>query len=341
MSRGLPPRAAIVGIAGPALAEEEAALFARLRPAGVILFRRNCVDREQLAGLTAALRERVAPDLPVLIDQEGGRVMRLAPPVWPALPAMGAIGDMEAGDPEAAEKALRLATGIMGATLHELGIDVDCAPVLDLRMPETTRAIGDRAFGADPRRVARLGRIAMETLRERGVAPVIKHLPGHGRALVDSHVELPVVEAPLEVLREHDFLPFRACADAGLAMTAHLLFPSIDPDLPATLSPSVIGRIIRGEIGFEGVLLSDDLCMGALTGDPAGRACRALAAGCDIALHCSGQLAETASVLEAVPPLSDGVLERLQAARAMASADPSPFDVAAAQAELAGLLPAA
>ncbi|MDX6751765.1 beta-N-acetylhexosaminidase [Geminicoccaceae bacterium 1502E] len=337
MSRAVAPRAAIVGIAGPHLTSEEAALLRRLPPSGVILFGRNCVDRAQLSRLTASLRECVAADLPILIDQEGGRVMRLRPPVWPELPPMGMLGELDAVDPAAAERLLRLAAGVIGAVLHEVGIDVDCAPVLDLRMPETTRAIGDRSFGADPERVGRLGHIAIETLRARGVAPVIKHLPGHGRAIVDSHVELPVVDAPLELLRAQDFVPFRACADAGLGMTAHLLFPAIDAELPATLSPVVIDRIIRGEIGFSGVLMSDDLCMGALSGEPAARACRALDAGCDLALYCSGVLAETAAVLEAVPPLPETRQESLAAARKAAGGDRAPFDVEAAQTELAAL----
>ncbi|HMR33913.1 MAG TPA: beta-N-acetylhexosaminidase [Geminicoccaceae bacterium] len=309
------PRAAIAGLRGTTLTPEERELFRALPPAGLILFARNCVEPAQVAALTADLRG-LFPErrLPVLIDQEGGRVMRLRPPHWPALPAAARIGAMS--DAElAAEAANRLGHAI-GEELRALGIDVDCAPCLDVRRPDTTTAIGDRAFAAEAATVARLGRAMADGLAAAGVLPVMKHLPGHGRAVVDSHELLPVVDAGLDELEAVDFEPFRRNADLPLAMTAHVVFEAIDPDAPATHSRKVIDEAIRGRIGFRGILMSDDLGMKALGGSFEDRAARAIAAGCDIALHCSGDAAEAEAVLDAAGVLPAATEARLAAALA-------------------------
>lgn len=305
-------RAAVVGIAGTALNEDERALFARLPPAGFILFKRNCRSRPQLRALTASLRA-LFPErwVPILVDQEGGRVQRLGPPEWPSLPPVRALGRLDEADRRAGEAATRLHAGAIAAILREVGIDVVCAPCIDLLRPETTAAIGDRAFAAEPDRVARLGRVAAETFLARGVLPVIKHLPGHGRATCDSHLELPLVTAGRAVLDAEDWRPFKALADLPLAMTAHIVFAAIDPERPATHSPTVIAEVIWGAIGFRGLLLSDDLSMQALKGPIGPRAARAIAAGCDLALHCNGKPDELRAVLEAVPPLPGATAERL------------------------------
>ena len=314
MSLPTRPRAAIVGLQGVVIGAEERRLFHLQPPAGFILFARNCVEPAQVAALTRELRGLFpGRQVPVLIDQEGGRVMRLRPPHWPALPAAARIGALaEADIGRAVEAAGRLGRAI-GEELRAVGIDVDCAPCLDVGRPETTAAIGSRAFAADPILVGRLGRTVAEGLLQAGVLPVIKHLPGHGRATVDSHELLPVVDAGRAELEALDFVPFRMNADLPLAMTAHVVFEAIDPGSPATHSAKVIGEAIRGEIGFGGILLSDDLGMKALGGSFGERAERALAAGCDIALHCSGDAAETLAVLEAAGELPAATLERLDA----------------------------
>ena len=317
------PRAAIVGLRGSVVSPEERELFQGLPPAGFILFARNCQEPGQVAALTAELR-RLFPErrLPVLIDQEGGRVMRLRPPHWPALPSAARIGAMaDAG--HAAEAANRLGHAI-GEELRALGIDVDCAPCLDVRRPDTTTAIGDRAFAADAAAVGRLGRAMADGLLAAGVLPVMKHLPGHGRAVVDSHELLPMVDAGLDELEAADFVPFRHNADLPLAMTAHVVFTAIDPDAPATHSRKVIEGVIRGRIGFAGILLSDDLGMKALGGSFEDRAGRAIAAGCDIALHCSGDLAEAEAVLDAAGVLPAATAARLASALADAAAAEPP-----------------
>jgi beta-N-acetylhexosaminidase len=312
LSGGVPARAAIVGLAGPALSDAERGLYRRLPPAGFILFRRNCEEPRQVADLTRDLRALLADrSVPVLIDQEGGRVMRLGPPHWPVLPAAARIGDLAGRAPKKGLEAARRLGEAIGGELSAVGIDVDCAPCLDLARPETTRAIGDRAFAADPSLVGRLGRAFMAGLSSAGVAPVIKHLPGHGRARVDSHHELPVVEAGLDELSASDLVPFRMCADSPFAMTAHLVYTGLDPERPATLSPMVIRDVIRGAIGFRGILISDDLGMSALTGDIGSRAARAVAAGCDLALECSGDPARAEAALRAVPALAEATAARL------------------------------
>jgi beta-N-acetylhexosaminidase len=312
VSRQTRPRAAIVGLRGLALDGAERALFRRHPPAGFILFARNCSEPAQVAALTRELHG-LFPErcVPVLIDQEGGRVMRLRPPHWPALPAAGRIGALAEGDVDAAVEAATRLGQTIGDELRAVGIDVDCAPCLDVRRPETTAAIGDRAFGAEPALVARLGRALADGLMSAGVLPVMKHLPGHGRAVVDSHALLPVVSADRAALEALDFAPFRLNADLPLAMTAHVVFAAIDPARPATHSPTVIAQAIREAIGFRGVLLSDDLGMNALGGSFGERAARALAAGCDLALHCSGDPTETEAVLEAAGELPPAMVDRL------------------------------
>lgn len=327
---GSAPRAVIVGLAGTSLTASERELFLAREPAGFILFARNIETPVQVRALTAELRSlQPARPTPVLVDQEGGRVMRLRPPHWPALPAAARLGLLAARDPVAAgEAAVRLGE-LIGGELAAVGINVDCAPCLDVARPDTTVAIGDRAFAADPRIVASLGQGLIEGLQAAGVQPVIKHLPGHGRARVDSHAELPVVDAGIDELMAHDIVPFRQCRSAPFAITAHVVYTAIDPHRPATQSARVIAELIRGAIGFEGILLTDDLGMSALRGSVAERALRALEAGCDIALQCSGVLADAQAVLEAVPPLPAATAARLTAALRHEAADPAPMPSAA------------
>lgn len=328
-------KAAIVGIAGAELAAEEARLFAAHPPAGVILFRRNIETPGQLAGLVAALRRVLRPGAVLMLDQEGGRVARLRPPHWRAHPPMAAIGALHAADPAGGPRAAFLTGALIGADLAAAGFDVDCAPVLDVRDPEGHDVVGDRAFADDPRAVARLGRAFAAGLLAAGIQPVMKHAPGHGRARADSHRELPRVAAN-DLGR--DMLPFAANMDMPWAMTAHILYTGLDPDRPASLSARVIRGILRGQMGFSGVLVSDDLDMGALSGPPEGRARAALEAGSDIALFCPGRLAETRAVLEACPELTAPARRRLAAARALAAARRVALDPARLAGERARLL---
>lgn len=314
LAGGTDVKAAVTGIDGPQLRKDERELLTSLPPAGVILFKRNCMTPDQVATLTTELRA-LFPNrwLPILVDQEGGRVQRLGPPAWPALPPARALGRLAEADGTAGERATRLHAAAIASLLRAVGIDVVCAPCLDLLRPETTRAIGDRALAADPALVARLGRIYAETLLAQGVVPVIKHLPGHGRATCDSHLELPRVTAGVAELEAADWQAFKPLADLPLGMTAHIVFTAIDPERPATQSRVVIERVIRSAIGFRGLLLSDDLSMEALAGPIAARATASIAAGCDLALHCNGNLAEMEAVLEAVPSLPKATATRLQA----------------------------
>lgn len=331
-------RAAIVGLAGPSLEPDERRWLEAAEPLGVILFRRNCETPAQVEALIADVRAALGrPDAPVLIDQEGGRVARLIPPAWPSRPPLRAIGRLAEQNLAPGCEAAFLHARLLASDLQALGITVACAPVLDLALPGRTQAIGDRAIAADPDLVATLGLAMLDGFLAGGVLPVIKHLPGHGRATADSHVTLPVVAEPRATLAASDWQPFRACATAPFAMTAHVLYPALDPDQPATLSVQVIEDVIRGEIGFAGALMSDDLCMGALGGEPGARAARAIAAGCDLALHCSGVLAEARAVLEAVPRLAGVPLARVEDALGRLG-PPASFDAAAGAARLAGLL---
>jgi beta-N-acetylhexosaminidase len=329
------PKAVIFGCAGTRLTGEERDFFAAADPAGFILFQRNCVDPAQVAALTAELRAAIGrPEAPILIDQEGGRVQRLKPPQWRAAPSAAAIGAL---DPASAERAAWLNARLIAAELEPLGITIDCAPVLDLPVPGAHEVIGSRALGTDPMLVASLGQAVMDGLEAGGVLPAIKHLPGHGRALVDSHAQCPVVEASDHALSMRDLLPFRVLAEAPVALTAHVVFTAWDSDRPATLSARVIGEIIRHRIGFAGLLLTDDLSMQALGGSLAERACRALAAGCDLALHCSGNLDEMTGIAAELPAMTDAAARRLGTALARRR-PPDAADPAGLLAELTALM---
>jgi beta-N-acetylhexosaminidase len=328
------PKAFVSGCAGLALTLEERAFFRLEDPWGLILFKRNVSDRDQVHALTRSFRECVGrADAPVLIDQEGGRVQRMAPPRWRAYPAAALIeGGLE---PSKAEAAAFLIARLIAADLIEVGITVDCAPVLDVAGEGMHTAIGNRAFSSRPERVAAMGRAVADGLLAGGVAPVIKHMPGHGRARVDSHHELPVVEAARSDLGQ-DFAPFAALKDLPMAMSAHLLYAAIDPRRPATMSPIVVREIMRGEIGFDGLIMSDDLSMKALKGSFDERAAAVIEAGLDIVLHCNGDLDEARGVASATPALSGASLRRADAALA-AIAPPKPFDVEVAERELAAI----
>ncbi len=328
------PKAFIAGCAGLELSASERAFFRDADPWGLILFKRNVAERDQLRALTADFRACVGrADAPVLIDQEGGRVQRLAAPEWPTYPAAGAIGSGFA--PEIAEATARLTGRLIAHDLREVGVTVDCAPVLDVAEPGTHAVIGARAWSEDPARVAALGRAFAEGLLAGGVAPVIKHMPGHGRARADSHLSLPVVEASRDDLTR-DFAPFRALADLPMAMTAHVVYRALDPDRPATTSPIVVETVMRGAIGFDGLIMSDDLSMKALNGPFEERARAVFAAGLDMALHCNGDPEEARAVASAAPQLAGAALRR--AARALAAIrPPEPFDVERAQADLAAI----
>ncbi len=332
------PRAVILGCADRALDEGERRLFADVDPAGFILFKRNCESPGQLRDLVAALRDSVGrPDAPVLIDQEGGRVVRLRPPHWRAPPAPALFGALARADLARARRAVWLNERLIAAELFDVGVDVNCAPALDLRFAGATDMVGDRAFSDDIETVAALGRAAADGISDGGVLPVVKHLPGHGRARADSHVSLPHVDEPLAELRARDFAPFHALRDVPLGITAHVRYDALDNARPATLSPTVIEQAIRGEIGFQGLLLTDDLSMGALSGPVEARAAAALAAGCDIALHCNGKRDEMEAVAAAVPRLQGASAARW--ARALAARrPPAAFDAAEATRELDGLL---
>jgi beta-N-acetylhexosaminidase len=331
------PLAFICGCAGPALDAEERAFLRDARPWGLILFKRNVVDRAQLAALTEAFRECVDRlDAPVLIDQEGGRVQRLGSPHWRAYPAAARFE--AAADPS---RAAWLAARLIAHDLREVGITVDCAPVLDVADAETHAVIGARAFSRSPERVAALGRAFCEGLVAGGVLPIVKHMPGHGRARADSHLEPPVVTASEVELARRDFAPFAALRDAPMAMTAHVVFIAIDPAAPATVSPIVVERVMRGAIGFNGLIVSDDLSMKALGGSLAERARAVFAAGLDVALHCNGDLAEARAVAEASPKLelNDASIRRAELALLKIVDGPQPFDADAARAELDAALP--
>jgi beta-N-acetylhexosaminidase len=310
-------RAAIYGLSGPELTAGERAFFSDADPAGFILFRRNCESRDQVLRLTDELRSISGrAELPILIDQEGGRVARMQPPEWPAFPPGEAFARLYQAAPSSAIEAARSNARAIALTLRAAGINVNCLPMLDVRQPGATDIVGDRALGDDPMQVAALGRAVLDGMSSAGVVGVIKHMPGHGRALVDSHKELPVVTADSTEL-EIDLEPFERLRSAPMGMTAHVVYTAWDPDQPASLSPTVIGDIIRGRIGFDGFLMSDDIGMHALAGDFGSRASGVVAAGCDVALHCSGDMAEMQAVAAAVPEISLDGEARL--ARAMAS----------------------
>ncbi len=331
-------KAIIFGCAGPHLTEAEARFFAETQPFGFILFGRNCEDPDQVRALVGACRAAVGrEDAPVLIDQEGGRVARLGPPHWRKVPAAREFGALYERNRQAGISAAETNARLIGSELAALGISVDCTPVLDVPAKDGHDIIGDRAFASDPATVVALGRAVCAGLAAAGILPVMKHIPGHGRARSDSHHALPVVEAPLDELRAVDFAPFAAMADAPLAMTAHVLYSAVDAERPATTSPRVVGDIIRGEIGFKGILLSDDINMNALSGDLAARTQASLMAGCDIALHCSGVIQEMVEVVKAAGPLDEAVTARYRAAQRAARGTAIPIDARAEQARLDAL----
>jgi len=306
-------------------------------PFGFILFRRNVRDPEQVRHLVTALRDCVGRPAPILIDQEGGRVARLRPPHWPEHPPARRIGQLAEMDRAAGHRAAWLNGRLLAAMLSDLGIDVDCAPVADVPVPGSHDVIGDRAFADDPGLVADLCRAFADGMMAGGVLPVVKHVPGHGRAGADSHKELPVVNAGRDTLERTDFAPFRDLADLPLAMAAHVVYPAVDPSRPASTSPTVIGEVVREWIGFDGLLFSDDLSMEALSGSPADRALAVLAGGCDVALHCNGDMAEMRAVAAVAPRLEPAGQARWLRAESRKSM-PDGADIAALRQEFDRLL---
>ena len=327
----------ISGLAGPELTAREAAVLRAARPCGVILFARNAVDPDQVRRLTEAATAAVGEEILVLIDQEGGRVQRLRPPHWRALPAPAAYARAYGGDLVRAARAVRAAARLTAAELRAIGINTNCAPLVDVPAPGSHGVIGDRAYAATAQDVAALGAAVAEGLMAGGVLPVVKHIPGHGRATADSHFDLPVVTATREELEAIDFATFRALAHLPAAMTAHVVFTAWDADAPASISRRVTEEAIRGSIGFDGLLMSDDLGMKALAGGVAERAAAVIAAGSDVVLACNGGLEETEAVASVVPPLAGCSLARFERARAVFGQQ-QPFEVAEAEACIAEVL---
>ncbi|MGV1013613.1 MAG: beta-N-acetylhexosaminidase [Methyloceanibacter sp.] len=325
-------KAFISGCAGASLTAAERALFAQERPCGLILFARNCQTPEQLSTLVASFKDAVGSDeVLVLIDQEGGRVQRLRPPYWRNMPTPRCYGLLYETDPEAAKHAAFAGARLIAQELHALGINVNCTPCLDIPEKGAHEVIGDRAFSTDPNVVIALGRAVMDGTLAGGILPVIKHVPGHGRAKADSHFSLPRIDATKAELAEVDFRPFQALNNSPLAMTAHVLLPAYDDRRPATVSPVIMAEVIRDAIGLNGLVMSDDIGMRALGGSFAARTRAVFDAGCDVVLHCSGNLAEMKEVSEATPPIDGLAAERF--ARAWADLhDPQPFDEAEAMA---------
>jgi beta-N-acetylhexosaminidase len=334
----MPSRAFITGVSGPELTASEREFLRAERPWGFILFKRNVDSPAQVTRLVAELRETVGePDAPVLIDQEGGRVQRLGPPHWPAYPPGAVFGSLYDRDPSLGLKAALLSNRLIAADLAELGITVDCLPLADVPVAGADAVIGNRAYGTEPAKVAAIARAVTDGLEQGGVLPVLKHIPGHGRATADSHFRLPTVDTAREELERTDFAAFIPLADLPMAMTAHVVFCTLDPAQPATTSATIIQHVIRGGIGFQGLLMSDDVSMNALAGSIAERTRAIVEAGCDMVLHCNGKLDEMREVAGQTPELSGKALER--AVKALASRKaPQPFDRRAARAELDALV---
>ena len=331
--------ASIFGCSGLTLTDEERAFFRDVRPWGFILFKRNIEAPDQVRALTTTLRETVDdPNAPILIDQEGGRVQRLGPPHWQKYPTGRAYGQVAANDPLTGQALARLGGRLIAEDLRKLGLNVDCVPVLDLPQPGAHDVIGDRAYGETVEVISRLGRSAAEGLIAGGVLPVIKHIPGHGRAMSDSHLALPEVDASLEALEATDFQPFRVLSDMPMAMTAHVVYRAIDKHRPATTSRRAI-KLIREGLGFKGLLMSDDLSMKALSGDFTGRARASLKAGCDVVLHCNGDMAEMKAVIAGTGSLRGHAGRRAEAAMARLALAPEPFDEAEARARFNAAFP--
>ena len=330
-------RAFITGLAGTTLTTAERHFVQEAAPWGLILFRRNVTTPDAMRRLIAEFRTAVGRHAPVLVDQEGGRVQRLGPPHWPIYPPGVAYGAVFDRDPDAGLRAAHLGGRLIANDLAQLGIDVDCAPVADVPAAGADPVIGNRAYGADPAKVAALAGAFAVGLMEGGVLPVLKHLPGHGRATADSHQRLPVVTADRATLDETDFAAFRPLCDLPLGMTAHVVFTAVDPVAPATTSANIVKHVIRDSIGFTGLLMSDDISMGALSGSLSERTRAAIAAGCDVVLHCDGVLSEMVDVAAEAPALAGAAARRAGAALA-ARKPPAPLDAAASRAELAKLL---
>jgi beta-N-acetylhexosaminidase len=330
-------RAFITGLAGTTLTTAERQFVQEAAPWGLILFKRNVTTPDVLRRLIDEFREAVGRQAPVLVDQEGGRVQRLGPPHWPAYPPGAAYGAVFDRDPEAGLRAARLGGRLIASDLAQLGIDVDCAPVADVPAAGAHPVIGDRAYGANPAKAAALAGAFARGLTEGGVLPVLKHLPGHGRATADSHQRLPVVTADRATLDATDFAAFRPLCDLPLGMTAHVVFTAVDPVAPATTSANIVKHVIRDSIGFTGLLMSDDISMGALSGSLSERSRAAIAAGCDVVLHCNGLSSEMVEVAAEAPALAGDAARRAAAALA-ARKPPAPLDIAAGRAALARLL---
>ncbi|WP_117195642.1 beta-N-acetylhexosaminidase [Rhizobium terrae] len=331
-------KAMILGSSGPTLTADEIALYRDERPWGFILFARNCVEPQQIADLVSAMRDSVGrPDAPVLIDQEGGRVQRIRPPMIEKYPSAAALGELYRRDRDKGLRAAWLMSRLHAFDLTKFGINVDCLPVLDVPVEGASNVIGDRAYGFDPKAVAEMGKAAAEGLKAAGMLPVMKHIPGHGRGMADSHHELPVVTVSRAELEAHDFLPFVAMRDELMAMSAHIVFTAIDPSEPATISRKVIEEIIRGHIGFDGLLMSDDTSMNALKGTIGERAARIVGGGCDIVLHCNGVMDEMKAVVKEAIPLAGEALRRAKAVEA-AFGPGDDADEDAIRAEFHGLL---
>lgn len=332
-------KAFITGVSGLELTDGERVFLARERPAGLILFVRNCQSADQIRALVREFKTAVGTErVLVLVDQEGGRVQRLKPPLARLLPPAAAYAALFAADPSAATEAARLVARLTADDLTSLSIDCNCAPVLDVPTPGAHDIIGNRAYGGTPKGIVALGRAVAAGLMAGGVLPVIKHIPGHGRANADSHLELPVVTAPPLDLGLTDFAPFVALAHLPAAMTAHVVYTAIDPDHPASTSPIVIEQVIRRRMAFDGLLMSDDLSMKALTGSMQSRTHAVIEAGSDLALHCNGHLDEMRAVAAAVPKLAGKALERFEHALTVTRKTRQPYDRAAAEAALARMM---
>jgi beta-N-acetylhexosaminidase len=330
-------RAFITGLSGPLLTPDDKAFVREARPWGLIVFKRNVIDPAQVSALVSDFRDALGTEAPVLVDQEGGRVQRLGPPHWPAYPPGAAYAALYDRDPDLGLAAARLGARLIAHDLREVGIDVDCLPLADVPAIGASAVISDRAYGATAAKVAAIAATVADGLMDGGVLPVLKHLPGHGRAGADSHAELPVVDADRASLEAVDVAAFKPLASLPLGMTAHVVFTAFDPTLPATTSPTMIAQVIREWIGFDGALMTDDLSMQALSGTSGERARAALAAGCDLVLHCNGDLGEMQAVAQEAPELSGAAARRTDAALAARRAADA-IDVAAARCELARLL---
>jgi beta-N-acetylhexosaminidase len=331
-------RAFITGVSGLELNAAEREFIRAERPWGFILFKRNIETPKQVALLVEELRIAASePDAPVLIDQEGGRVQRLGPPHWPVYPPGAVFDTLYDIDPALGLTAARLSSRLIAADLADLGITVDCLPLADVPVSGANAVIGNRAYGTEPGKVAAIARAVTEGLEQGGVLPVLKHIPGHGRATADTHFRLPEVDTSKNELERTDFAAFQPLADLPMAMTAHVVFSALDPAHPATTSATIIEQVIRGVIGFQGLLMSDDVSMNALSGSIAERTRAIFAAGCDVVLHCNGKLDEMREVVAETPELTGKALQRAKAALAARRA-PQPFDRVAARVELDALI---